>query len=144
MSIFIITYKYLVFKRNSLLNIEKDKKILFNEYCGGHFDSLGILDIFHNNILTTRVSIYNEFMVISYRRKILLQYNEIIDLIILGAISQDPYKPSRDWKKLSISHTKEDISKKIFLYLHDCEKVKLLIEERINSPLSAVLVNPIS
>ena len=131
--IYLIIYFYLIYKRNSLSNIEKDNNSFFDEFCGGHFDSLGILDIFHNNILSTRVSLYSEFIVISYRKTIVLNYNEIENTVISGTIEQNPYKPSRDWKRLSIVHNKAGISKRIDLYLNNCEKVKLMIDERVGA-----------
>jgi len=142
-SIFLFIYKYLIFKRNSLLDEEKNKTIIFNEYCGGHFDSLGILDVFHNNILTTRITLYDEFLVISYRKKIFLKYNEVNSMIISGSIPQNPYKPSRDWKRLSLSHSKIGMSKRIDLYLYDCEKVKNMIEARCPAKPQAVLDKPV-
>ena len=124
---FIIPSVYLIISRNHLLDIERNNVVLFNEICGGQFDTIGILDLFHNNILAVRLTLYKDFLVISYRKKIILKYSEIKNLTISGEISQDPFKPSLKWKKLSIEHEKENISKKIFLYLSDCEKIKQMI-----------------
>ena len=130
--IFIIPYKYLTYKRDSFLKIEKNNKIIYTEICGANFDSLGILDVFHTHVLTTRLAIYEKYIVISYRKKIILGYNDIIKLEISGTIPQSPHTVISDWKKLSVTHKDNRFSKKIDLYLLNCNKVKNIIEEYLN------------
>jgi len=129
---FLSVYFYLIYKRNSLLDVEKGKNIIHNEYCGAHFDNSGIFDIFHNNMITTRLTVYDEYIVISYRKKIVLNYDDIDLMVCEGSIPQDPYKPAYHWKRLTIKHKRNDVSRIIKLYVNNCEEVKSIIENQIS------------
>jgi len=132
-SFFIFSIIYLIKARDNVLDIEKNENIVYNEICGGEFDSIGILDLFHNNLKAVRLTLYDNFIIISYRKKIVLKYSDIIKLTTSGKIAQDPFKPSITWKKFSIEHCRNDISNRINLYLSDCEKIKSMIEKRIKN-----------
>lgn len=132
-SFFIFSIIYLIKVRDSMLDIEKNENIVYNEICGGEFDGIGILDLFHNNLRAVRLTLYDNFIIISYRKKIVLKYSDIIKLIISGEITQDPFRPSNTWNKISIEHCRNDISKRINLYLSDCEKTKSMIEKQIKN-----------
>jgi len=64
-------FVYFIKKRNIFLEIEKNQKALFTENCGGRFDGMGF------TIPFVRFTIYSEFIIISYIRKIVLNFNEI-------------------------------------------------------------------
>jgi len=122
---------HLIRCRNTRLETEHGLVPLHEEICGGRFDSLGLLDLFHNNLLAVRLSLYDRFLVISYRKKIVLNYLNILEIKISGSIPQDPFQPESAWNTLSIVHGLEGISKRIDLHPSDCKKVKDMIEKLI-------------
>lgn len=104
---------YIIKKRNSLLDIEKNLTPIYMEDCGGRFDGYNL------TIPFVRFKIYDNFIVISYTKKILLKYTDIKRIEIKRHIIS---------KGIHIYHNKDDIPKNIIVWASNCEKLKDRIE----------------
>ena len=90
-------FLYVYSKSRSLLEIEKDITAILNESCTSYLDGM-------KNLLT-RVTFYDDFMVISSRRKIILKYEEISEVKegkVLWAKSLDIVRKNKSLPSISL------------------------------------------
>lgn len=108
-------FAYVYLKSRSLLDIEKDLEPRFKSNCTSYLDGL-------KNVCT-RFAIYDEFIVVSSRKKIALKFNEI------SSVNQ-----GRVWgcKSLDIRHHRTN-TPQISLLLKDIETPKNLINSKLDA-----------
>lgn len=106
--IIIALFIYFFKKRNSKLDIENNKIPLYSENCGGRF---GLINF---SIPFVRLTIYDKFIIISHIKKIVLNYNEIINIEIKRNIIS---------KGLFINHNRNDIPQTIIIWSFNCDKI---------------------
>lgn len=111
-------FHYFFTAREVLLDEEKGVHTIYTERCGGCFDG------FNFTIPFVRLSIYNDFIVISYSDKILLKFKEI-----------DEVKVKRRFimAGVHIYHHKNGIPKDIILWSFNPNKIKKIIDSKLSS-----------
>jgi len=107
---------YLVRKRNIILDIEKDKNPVYSENCRGKFG------VFLNTPFV-RFAIYNEFIVISYSKKILLRFDEIDKVGFRTGFVLD---------RIRFYHHKTDIPSNIIIMSTNSDKIRRIIESKFD------------
>lgn len=101
-------------ERDTRLEEERSAKLVHAENCGARFDGENW------TIPLVRFAIYQRFLVLSCRRKLLLKIDEI------ERVSVDRYLFFRG---LRIYHHKIGIPQQIVIWSRDCEKAKRTIED---------------
>lgn len=121
MIIVLIIFFYIIKKRNSLSEIEKHNNPIYTEICGGRFN-------FSNyTIPFVKLSIYDKFIVISYTKKIILQFEKIDKIYIKKALFS---------KGLHIEHHKSGIPKKIIIWVRNDNKILEIVNSKLKKTKS--------
>ncbi len=115
--LFMIGIMILIIKRNGRLDIEKDKQPLHIENCGGFFG------LFNYPLILVRFAIYDDFLVISYARKILLPFADIDKVEI---------EKRRFNYGVQIVHQRKDIPKYIFIWSRYGDVLKESLGAKVN------------
>lgn len=108
-------YKYLITKRDSLSEEEKQLKPLHVEYGGGRFGSTNLSMPF------VRLAIYSDFIIISYVKKIRLALSDIRGVEVKNHIISNG---------VHIYHFRLDLPQ-IIIWSTNCARLKGLIEIKI-------------
>lgn len=109
-------FSLLLKRKGDILPLEENLTPLYTLNCGGLFDSYNVTFPF------VRVSFYKDFFVISFINKILLRYSEVQQVEVQNFLL---------FQGLQIKHTKENIPKKIVLWVTDGKKLKDFVEKKI-------------
>jgi hypothetical protein len=112
----ILIFGFLYKKRNTLLDMERGLMPIYKESCGGKFNISNFSSPF------VRLAMYNDFMVISYWKQLLLNYQEI---------EKVEYKNQWGQKYLQIFHRKADAPKKILLVSKNAEQIAQIINSKL-------------
>ncbi|MFA4830836.1 MAG: hypothetical protein WC862_01010 [Patescibacteria group bacterium] len=117
-AIIIIVFVLLFKKRNQLLDLERGMVPIHKENCGGKFNYTNFSRPF------VRLALYNDFMIISYFKQILLNYHEI---------EKVEYKNQWGQKYIQIFHRKADAPKKILLITKNAEQISQIINQKLSN-----------
>ncbi|MBU0597184.1 hypothetical protein KJ641_02575 [Patescibacteria group bacterium] len=104
--------------RNNRLPEEAGMTPIHQEFCGGNFNYTNLSRPF------VRLTIYNDFLVISYFKQILLNYHEIEKVELKNKVGK---------KGLKIYHNKIGVPKNITLWSPNIEKIFSLIQPKLTN-----------
>lgn len=114
--ILIIVFGYIINKRNLKLEIENKLTAVYSENCGGRFNGYNL------SVPFVRLTIYTDFIIISYTKKVVLKYNDIVKIEI---------KKHFISKGIHIYHKRNDIPKNIIIWTANSKKIKEIIESKL-------------
>lgn len=103
-----LAFIVLIKRMNSKLPEEANLKPIYQEICGGTFDFVKL------TYPLVRLSVYDDFLVISHFSKILLYWKDIKSIAIVSGIQSGFFA-----RGLKIEHNKLGIPKSIFVTVRD-------------------------
>jgi len=111
-----ICFLFLIIRRNNKLSKELGLKPVYQENCGGVFDGMDYTKPF------VRLTIYNDFLVISYIKKILLYWSDIKDVSVYTGLFS---------KGVKIIHNRSNIPTSIILWPNNAARLQEILKSKM-------------
>lgn len=108
---------YIFLRSRKLTQQEKVENLIYRETCGAKVNNLNLTWPF------VRLAIYNDFIMISYFKKILLNINDIIEIKKVRNIISEG---------LQLIHNSKDLPKSITIWSLNPNEVYKVLNKRIN------------